>query len=173
MGLSTVIIISGLGIKLEDETVLSISVEYAEEVLEEMVDKDLVVQEHDGRHMNHREKEIYKRMNVEATAYISYCDTGCTGVTRTGTNVQDSILHPSGLKIVATDPDVIPLGSIVEIDGELYVADDTGGAIKGKRIDLLMGVNNAKKARKFGRQDMSIKVLNEDISEVSELDVAQ
>lgn len=37
---------------------------------------------------------------------------------------------------IAVDPNVIPLGSTVYIDGIPYVAHDTGGAIKGKRIDV-------------------------------------
>lgn len=37
---------------------------------------------------------------------------------------------------IAVDPDVIPLGSTVYIDGIPYVAHDTGGAIKGNRIDI-------------------------------------
>lgn len=39
-------------------------------------------------------------------------------------------------KTIAVDPDVIPLGSVVYIDGQEYVAEDVGGAIKGNRIDI-------------------------------------
>ena len=38
--------------------------------------------------------------------------------------------------MVAVDPDVIPLGSTIIIDGQEYLAADTGGAIKGNRIDI-------------------------------------
>lgn len=37
------------------------------------------------------------------------------------------------------DPDVIPLGSEVMIDGQVYIAEDTGGAIKGNKLDLFVG----------------------------------
>lgn len=37
---------------------------------------------------------------------------------------------------IATDPDVIPLGTEVEIDGHIYIAQDVGGAVSGNRIDL-------------------------------------
>ena len=37
---------------------------------------------------------------------------------------------------IAVDPDVIPLGSTVYINGKEYRADDTGSAVKGNRIDI-------------------------------------
>ncbi len=39
-------------------------------------------------------------------------------------------------RTIAVDPKVIPLGSKVEINGKIYIAEDTGGAIKGNRIDM-------------------------------------
>lgn len=39
-------------------------------------------------------------------------------------------------KTIAVDPRIIPLGTKVEIQGRIYVAEDTGGAIKGNRIDM-------------------------------------
>ena len=39
-------------------------------------------------------------------------------------------------RTIAVDPRIIPLGSKVEIKGKTYVAEDTGGAIKGNRIDM-------------------------------------
>lgn len=40
---------------------------------------------------------------------------------------------------IAVDPKIIPLGTKVSIDGNTYVAQDTGGAIKGNKIDLCVG----------------------------------
>lgn len=103
-------------------------------------------------------KPNYTELTVEATAYVSFCDTGCTGITATGTNVQKDIYHESGLPIIAVDPAVIPLGSTVEIDGRKYIADDTGGAIQGNRIDILVSVRNTSKAFNYGRRNIEIKV---------------
>lgn len=42
-------------------------------------------------------------------------------------------------RTIAVDPDVIPLGSTVLIDGKAYIAEDIGGAIKGNVIDMYVG----------------------------------
>lgn len=39
---------------------------------------------------------------------------------------------------VAVDPKVIPLGSKIMVNGKVYKAEDTGGAIKGKKLDIYM-----------------------------------
>ena len=41
-------------------------------------------------------------------------------------------------RTIAVDPTVVPLGSVVEINGKEYVAEDTGSAIKGNRIDIFV-----------------------------------
>ncbi len=57
---------------------------------------------------------------------------GCTGLTKSGTIPQEG-------RTIAVDPSVIPLGSEVYFDGEIYIAEDIGGAIKGNTIDLFYG----------------------------------
>ncbi|MDW0111366.1 ubiquitin-like domain-containing protein [Sporosarcina aquimarina] len=95
-----------------------------------------------------------KVMYMNATAYTAHC-TGCSGITATGINLN---ANPN-LKVIAVDPGVIPLGSKVWVEGYGYaVAGDTGGAIKGNRIDL--HVPNDAAARKFGRRSVKVKVLN-------------
>src|SRR5690625_5021823 len=103
---------------------------------------------------------IEEWMTVEATAYTAYCD-GCIGVTYNGTDVRNTIYHPSGHRIIATDPSVIPLGSIVEIEGfnELFVADDIGGKIKGYKIDILMKTTD--EAYQWGRRVVEIRIAEE------------
>lgn len=62
-----------------------------------------------------------------AEQYPHICGNG-DGLTATGTPVEPGV--------VAVDPNVIELGSTVMIDGVEYLATDTGGAIKGYRVDV-------------------------------------
>src|SRR6184192_4290949 len=63
--------------------------------------------------------------------------------------------------IVAADPSVLPVGSIVRIiDGThsgIYTVMDTGPAVKGRKIDIFMA--NCERAAKFGEQQLRIRVL--------------
>lgn len=59
--------------------------------------------------------------------YKHICGDG-KGLTRTGITV-----HPG---LISVDPSVIPLGSTVMIDDVEYQAEDTGGMIKGRKIDM-------------------------------------
>jgi len=95
-------------------------------------------------------KEFY----VTATAYTPNCN-GCTGITATGVNVKSN----PNMKLIAVDPNVIPLGSKVWVEGYGYaIAADTGGAIKGNKIDILVSSKSA--AKNWGRKKVRIKVLN-------------
>ena len=98
--------------------------------------------------------------NFEATYYGMDCN-GCSGITANGTNVRGSIYTPSGLRVIAVDPRVIPLGSIVEVNtpSGTFTAEaaDTGGAIKGRIIDILVG--SEAESRSYGRQQVKIRVL--------------
>lgn len=56
---------------------------------------------------------------------------------------------------VAVDPSVIPLGTVLhDSEGRLYRAEDTGGAIKGNRIDLFVG--DHQKALNMGVREMKL-----------------
>ncbi len=60
--------------------------------------------------------------------------------------------------VAAVDPKVIPLGSRLYIDGYGYArAEDTGGAIKGEKIDLFM--EDESKVYNFGRRWVTVFVL--------------
>lgn len=55
---------------------------------------------------------------------------------------------------IAVDPNVIPLGSTITIDGQEYKAQDTGGAIQGNRLDMYF--DNHEDAIQFGVQYMEV-----------------
>lgn len=96
---------------------------------------------------------VSREFYVTATAYTPWC-AGCSGITATGINVA---ANPN-MKVIAVDPRVIPLGSKVWVEGYGYaIAGDTGGAIKGNKIDLLMSSKD--KAYQWGRKKVRIKVL--------------
>lgn len=60
--------------------------------------------------------------------------------------------------IIAVDPRVIPLGTRLYVEGYGYgVAADTGGAIKGRRIDVFLESETA--ALKWGRRDVKVHIL--------------
>ena len=101
-------------------------------------------------------------LTVNATAYdASSCGKAPShpayGITATG--------RRAGYGIVAVDPSIIPLGTklyIESLDGSYVygtaIAADTGGAIKGNRIDLCY--NTRGEAISFGRRPMKVYILN-------------
>ena len=94
-------------------------------------------------------KEFY----VTSTAYTASC-AGCSGITATGINLK---ANPS-MKVIAVDPSIIPLGSKVWVEGYGYaIAGDTGGAIKGNKIDVFVASHS--QAVAWGRKKVRIKVL--------------
>ncbi|RYL98472.1 peptidoglycan-binding protein [Sporolactobacillus sp. THM7-7] len=95
-------------------------------------------------------KEFY----ANSTAYTAYCN-GCSGKTATGINLRKN----PGAKVVAVDPSVIPLGTKLYVEGYGYaVAGDTGGAIKGRKIDVFF--KNNSDALQWGRRTVKVKVLD-------------
>ena len=88
-------------------------------------------------------------LSMVATAYTASC-AGCSGTTASG--------RPAGHGIVAVDPRVIPLGTRMYIPGYGHaVAGDTGGAIRGNRIDL--GFNSNRQAFQFGRRPVTVYLI--------------
>lgn len=101
--------------------------------------------------------------NYVATFYTARC-AGCSGITYSGLDVRNTIYSPEGYRVIAVDPDVIPLGSIVRVtlvDGSSFkaVASDIGSDIKGRRIDVL--VASKEEAYRLGRQDVKVEIITE------------
>ncbi|KAA6446700.1 3D domain-containing protein [Bacillus swezeyi] len=108
-----------------------------------------------------RPQEQNQVIKMEATAYVPFCDTGCIGTTKTGYDVSNTIYY-KGKRVIAVDPSVIPLHSLVRVSYKRHsfeaYAIDTGGDIKGNRIDLL--VQSKTVARDFGRKNVNVSIIS-------------
>lgn len=90
-----------------------------------------------------------------ATAYCA-CNK-CNGKWAGQPTASGTTLTPG--RTIAVDPNVIPLGSKVEIKGVgTFTAEDTGGKIKGNIIDILQGSHSD--AYSWGRQTVQLRVIN-------------
>ena len=85
------------------------------------------------------------------TGYATGCDTRPGALTKSG--------KPPVVGVtVAADPSVVPLGSVVHIDGlGERVVHDIGGAVRGQRLDVFMA--SCGEAVEFGRQQRIVRVL--------------
>lgn len=87
----------------------------------------------------------------QATAYVD------RGLTKMGTKARSGV--------VAVDPNVIPLGTLLKIESEFpgidgyYRAEDTGGKVKGKIIDIWL--EDYTTAVEFGRRNVRVYILGE------------
>lgn len=83
-------------------------------------------------------------------------------VTANGTNVANTIYSPEGHRIIAVDTNVIPMNTVVRVtmNGQSFLAksSDTGSAIVGNKIDLL--VNSPSEAINNGVQEATIEIVN-------------
>ena len=82
-----------------------------------------------------------------------YCPCGrCCGAG--GGKHTASGTKPTANRTISTDPRVIKTGSHVFINGQEYIAEDTGSAIKGNRIDIFFKTH--KEALKFGVKKIKV-----------------
>lgn len=89
-----------------------------------------------------------REMVMESSAYVP--GVGCGYTTASGAQ--------AGRGVVAVDPSVIPLGTKLYIPGYGYaVAADTGGAIKGSRIDLCF--ESLDEALSWGRRAVTVTIV--------------
>ena len=101
-----------------------------------------------------------KTFTMRATAYNVEGNEQWGRLTASGTTVRHGV--------VAVDPNVIPLGtklyvsgyqsSLLPKGGFVAIAEDTGGAIKGNRIDIFIDAPT-KSLRNFGIQQVTVTVL--------------
>lgn len=115
------------------------------------------VKENVGGETSNAPSHFEKVLNIKATAYApGYHDNQQWGEkTFLGTQVRPGI--------IAVDPKIIPLGSRVYIEfpdghGQYAVAEDTGGAIKGHRIDI--ATTSVEKANDFGIKQVKVYIVD-------------
>lgn len=92
-------------------------------------------------------KDLISLGEFKFTAYCT-CPICCgknsaAGLTRSGTT-------PTEGRTISVDRRVIPLGTTVVIDDHEYIAEDTGSAIKGNKIDLF--IDSHQRALQYGVQ---------------------
>ncbi len=90
-----------------------------------------------------------KSLTCSATAYSGHSKTSSG---RTPSRSE------GGMSTIAVDPTVIPIGSKVYVEGYGYaVAADTGGAIKGNKIDVYF--NSSSECSSWGRRKVQVKII--------------
>ncbi|MDY6065663.1 MAG: 3D domain-containing protein [Finegoldia sp.] len=99
------------------------------------------------------EEEISgRKITMEATAYTDDpAENGGYSVTALGTPIKPGV--------AAVDPNVIPLGTNLYVEGYGHArAEDTGGAIKGNRIDLVF--SSKAESNAWGRRTVEVTILD-------------
>lgn len=118
----------------------------------------------DNKRASSRSSSLNGFSNFKATTYSTYANGDKLAgkqwgnKTATGTTVRQG-------RTIAVDPNIIPLGSKVEIIfgngfdylNGIYTAEDTGNAIKGNKIDVYL--DNYKECIRFGVRNILIKKL--------------
>ena len=94
----------------------------------------------------------YTEKEMIITAYCP-CEKCCgktNGITSIGTKAKQG-------RTVAVDPRYIPYGTEIIIDGQTYIAEDCGGAIKGNRLDIYFESHS--EALNFGKQTKIVRIM--------------
>lgn len=76
------------------------------------------------------------------------CGAFANGYTATGEKATQGVT-------IAADPDVLPMGTEIELDGHTYTVQDTGGAIAGYRLDLYF--DNHEDALQWGVREKIVR----------------
>ena len=91
---------------------------------------------------------------MRCTAYCpcQACSEGYGRHTHSGTTAEAG-------RTIAVDPDVIDIGSKVEIDGQMYVAEDVGGLVTGDHIDIFFDTHD--EVEEWGTRYLETKVVRD------------
>lgn len=111
-----------------------------------------------SRYFDGRPIRAVKTITMVVTAYSPderSCDDSADGYTATNHSV-----WTNAMRLVAADTDLLPFGSMVSVpgyaEGEVVPVLDRGGAIKGRRLDVLYPTHEI--ARKWGRRRLQVTV---------------
>lgn len=94
-------------------------------------------------------EDIPKLKELGNFRYFAYCNEEYPHICNDGPPYLTKMeTKPTANRTVAVDPDVIPLGAKLYINGKYYIAEDTGPNIKGNRIDICF--DSHEEANNFG-----------------------
>lgn len=113
---------------------------------ESQTSEDLLYKELPKQEIIVEEKEVYL-----LTAYCPCveCSEGYGNMTATGKRAVEG-------RTIAVDPNVIDYGTTVYIDGKPYIAEDCGGLVKGKHIDIYFDSHDDVDA--FGKKYAEVEI---------------
>lgn len=117
----------------------------------------------DGQNAGGQEPEAGQEIGVPAGAIplgafrlTAYCPCrSCSG--RWGRHTSSGAVASSG-RTVAVDPSVIPIGSRLYINGTVYTAEDVGGGVRGRHVDIFFDTHG--QTRAFGSQAAEIYLVS-------------
>ncbi|CAN5223226.1 hypothetical protein BH20ACI2_BH20ACI2_22560 [soil metagenome] len=108
--------------------------------------------------VNNKDNKKLVKTTAMVTARGNRASRGSFSATAYCLRGKTAIGHGVRSGIIAADPRVLRLGSTVSVEGGgytgSYLVSDTGGKIKGKRIDIWMP--SCSEARRFGRRNVQI-----------------
>lgn len=89
---------------------------------------------------------------AQFTAYAYCACTRCCGKWACGITASGTIATQG--RTIAVDPDVIPLGTHVYVNGREYIAEDTGSGINDHTIDVFF--NSHQQALQWGKRTVTV-----------------
>lgn len=96
---------------------------------------------------------VVKTVDVRPTSSLKFI---ATAYCQKGRMANGQVVHSGA---IAADTRILPIGTVVLIDGMgTFIVKDTGGAVKGNRIDIYMP--NRRDAIKFGRRTVVLKIIS-------------
>ena len=91
---------------------------------------------------------VFVERDISPIPYDDLGDFTLTFYTHTSNRTKTGV-YPKIKRTIAVDPKIIPLGSVLYVEGYgVFIAEDTGGKIKGQRLDIF--VNTKQEAVNLG-----------------------